>query len=157
MVTSSCHHRIHRHLNKWIYQLYQRILEGTEQTSTPPSSSVVPIDAHSTWQLLILWTPFRSFLAKPPVMVVMPAVSPWCTLIRCYLTDAGTTGCGQKYFRSRLCLEDGRLTVGFLTSLLFDTSFTTFRFCLLQHKIATDQRFVAWRRCLFIVTTVFAV
>ena len=35
-----------------------------------------------------------------------------------------------KDFGSRLCLEDGRLTVGFLTSLLFDTSFTTFRFCL---------------------------
>ena len=63
----------------------------------------------------------------------------------------------KKDFRSRLCLEDGRLTVGFLTSLLFDTSFTTFRFCLLMYKIATDQRFVTWRRCLFIVTTVFAV
>ena len=62
-----------------------------------------------------------------------------------------------KDFGSRLCLEDGRLTVGFLTSLLFDTSFTTFRFCLLMYKIATDQRFVTWRRCLFIVTTVFAV
>ena len=35
-----------------------------------------------------------------------------------------------KDFGSRLCLEDGRLTVGFLTSLLFDISFTTFRFCL---------------------------
>ena len=156
MVTSSCHHRIHRHLNKWIYQLYQRILEGTEQTSTPPSSSVVPIDAHSTWQLLILWTPFRSFLAKPPVMVLMPAVSPWCTLIRCYLTDAGTTGCGHKrLWKSPL---SGRWKINrwlfnkfVIWQIIYDIS------VLFEYKIATDQRFVAWKRCLFIVTTVFAV
>ena len=49
---------------------------------------------------------------------------------------------------SRLCLEDRGLTVGFLTSLLFDTSFTKFRFCLLMNKIATDQKFVAWKRCI---------
>ena len=156
MVTSSCHHRIHRHLNKWIYQLYQRILEGTEQTSTPPSSSVVPIDAHSTWQLLILWTPFRSFLAKPPVMVLMPAVSPWCTLIRCYLTDAGTTGCGHKrLWKSPL---SGRWKINrwlfnkfVIWHIIYDIS------VLFEYKIATDQRFVACKRSLFFVTTVFAV
>ena len=39
-----------------------------------------------------------------------------------------------------------RINRWLLTSLLFDTSFTTFRFCLLMHKIATDQKFVAWKR-----------
>ena len=96
MVTSSCHHQILQHLNKRIYQLFQRLLRGTGENSTPPLSSVVPIDVHSTWQLLILLTPFRGFWAKPLVMVVIHAVSPWCTLIRYYLTNAVTTGCGRK-------------------------------------------------------------
>lgn len=79
-----------------IYQIYQRHLAGTQEASTAPPSSLVPVDVHSTLQLLILKTPFRGIWAKPLATVAMPTVSPWCTRTRCYLKNAGTIGFGHR-------------------------------------------------------------